>query len=105
MHVGLPYISTLRLLPLESGSAIGTSQGKIQRITKLILRLYKSIGAKIGITDTQHSLSFGAALFTGDKEKPFPIGHAQNPEVLITQEDPLPLTILGVTIFMDTKDV
>ncbi len=106
VQVGLGYTSTIKLLPLEVGSAQGTSQGKIQRITKAIIRIYKSIGAKLGIVGTQDSLSFSAeSLYTGDKELPFPIGHAQNPEVLISQEDPLPLTILGVTLFMDTKDV
>ena len=47
-HIGLGFTSTLKTMRLEGGAVDGTSQGKIKRIHDVTLRLYRSVGAKIG---------------------------------------------------------
>ena len=50
VKVGLPYNSILQTMRLEGGSAVGegTSQGKVKRISKVVLRLFETVGAKCG---------------------------------------------------------
>ena len=106
IHVGLPYTSIIKTVRLEGGNApVGTTQGLIKRIYKVILRLWRSLGAKIGNEVTQDtvlfrdtSMAMGVAplLKTGDVEIQFPIGYNKNAQVMIIQEQPLPLNCLAI---------
>lgn len=105
VHVGLPYTSTLKTMDLESGGNAGTSQGKVTHISKVMVRLYKSLGCKVGDGTTQDIVPFmkfgdylntALDLFTGDKEIVFPSGHVKNKYIVLTQEQPLPLHVLGI---------
>ena len=46
--VGLAYDSVLQTMRIEGGAAEGTSQGKTKRISKVVLRLFETVGAKVG---------------------------------------------------------
>jgi hypothetical protein len=46
--VGLPYDSILQTMRIEGGAAEGTSQGKTKRISKVVLRLFETVGVKVG---------------------------------------------------------
>ena len=46
--VGLSYDSVLQTMRIEGGSLEGTSQGKIKRISKVVLRLFETVGVKVG---------------------------------------------------------
>ena len=46
--VGLSYDSVLQTMRVEGGAAEGTSQGKTKRISKVVLRLFETVGAKVG---------------------------------------------------------
>lgn len=104
IHVGLGYTSTLETMDLEAGSAEGTSQGKRKRTWNAVVRLYESLGCKIGPDeDNLDIIPFGPytmdetpPLFTGDKEIAFPGGYALGAHIMITQEQPLPLTVLAI---------
>lgn len=105
VHVGLPYTSTLETMDIESGANAGTSQGKVTHISKVMVRLYKSLGCKVGDGTTQDTVPFqkfgdlldtAPDLYTGDKEVSFPSGHVKNKYIQITQEQPLPLYVLGI---------
>lgn len=47
-QVGLPCPARMRTMRVEGGSPIGTSQGKVKRITHVILRLLRSLGGRYG---------------------------------------------------------
>lgn len=50
-QIGLPCPARIRTMRLEGGSVIGTSQGKVKRITHIIIRLLKSLGGWYGPDD------------------------------------------------------
>lgn len=113
VHVGLPYIPKLLTLRVEAGSAIGTAQGKIKRINEATVRIYKSLGMKVGNLNKQDVVPFRSAadrmgitpkLFTGDVRVAFPAGYNREGFVLVTQEHPLPLNILSIILILKTED-
>ena len=48
VKVGLGYNSILQTMRIEGGSAEGTGQGKVKRISKVVLRLFNTVGVKCG---------------------------------------------------------
>jgi len=105
IHVGLPYTSTIKTCRLEAGSVTASTQGVIKRIYKSIVRMWRSLGCKIGTESVQDTILFRDSsmamdepplLYTGDKEISFPAGWNKKAQVFITQEQPLPLNILAV---------
>ena len=114
VHVGLPYTSKLKNMRIEAGSASGTAQGKPKRIGPLFLRLYQSMGGKIG-PDENHletlqfrtstdAMDTAVPLFTGDKQVSFPGGWSRDGQILIVHDDPLPFTVLGIIADVQTTD-
>lgn len=113
-HVGLAYTSKLQTMRLEAGSETGTAQGKPKRIHAITVRLYQSLGVKIGPTEAKlDTISFRSsadkmdsppALFTGDKEIPFPSGYDTDAYMWIVQDQPLPLTVLAIMPRLTTFD-
>jgi len=102
--VGLGYTARIETNDLEGGSQGGTSQGKTKRVSKVTVRFYKTLGAKVGTESRQDTIPFRTAnmltdkapdLFTGDKEVPFPSGWAKSKKILIIQDQPLPLAGAG----------
>ena len=113
VHVGLPYTSTLKLLPIEAGSAIGTSQSLVKRIFKVFVRVFESLGMYVGDAESQDLITFREstdpmdsppALFTGTKEIQPPTGYDRTGQIVITQTDPLPLNVNGLTMLLDGAD-
>ena len=111
--VGLGYTGTIRGLNIEAGSQLGTAMGKTQRIYAATVKIYKSLGFKIGTTeqmdivpfrDSSMSMDEPPTLFTGDKRVAFPKGWDRESYVIIKQEQPLPLTVLAIVAQMNTID-
>lgn len=115
IHVGLAFTSKLKGMRLETGSPIGNAQGLIGRIIRATVRLYRSLGCKIGtesgnqddvyFRDSSMSMGSAPSLYTGDKQIKFPAGSTRNPQYYISQTQPLPLMILCVIIYMETGDI
>lgn len=111
---GLPYTSILEPMDLETKENDGTSQGKRKKIHSAVIRFYKTLGAKIGssagnldiVPFRTPSDPMGSAppLFTGDKAVPFPGGWDRHGYIRITQEQPLPLTVLAIIPQVSTND-
>jgi hypothetical protein len=111
---GLPFTSILEPMDLETKESDGTSQGKRKKIHAATVRFYKTLGAKIGTsTGTLDTIPFRKAsdpmdsappLFTGDKTIPFPGGWDRHGYIRITQEQPLPLTVLAIIPLVNTND-
>jgi hypothetical protein len=113
IHAGLSYPVKLRLQKLESGSVLGTAQGKIQRISQLAIKFYRSLGCFFGTEDKKDVLPFRSTgmdmdappdLFTGTKKVVFPKGYGKDIKVEIYQDQPLPLTILSIVPFSETHE-
>lgn len=113
-HIGLGFTSTLKTMRLEGGAVDGTSQGKIKRIHDVTLRLYRSVGAKIGpSTSSVDLIPFRSSademdqsleMYTGDKFLEFSSGYDTDGFVAVVQDQPLPMTVVGVYARLQTFD-
>ena len=113
-HIGLNYSSVLQTMRIEAGGTEGTSQAKIKRIHDVTLRLYRSVGAKVGSLESELDLihfrssadrmDTAIGLFSGDKEVEFRGGYDSDAFVLVKQDQPLPLTILAIYPRLITYD-
>jgi len=113
VHVGLPYTPTIKGLPLVDGSATGTGAGKIRRIYKAIIRFYRTLGAEFGGEDGRDPIDFldasvplgrASPLFTGLKPIDPDMGWDRLGEYIITQPQPLPITILYVVLMSEVNE-
>lgn len=107
IHVGLLYESKVTTMQLEAGATTGsTAQGATKRISNLVIRLYKSLGLKVGSSETNfdtlhfrssaNAMNSSVGLYTGDKEIPFRSGYNTEGRVFMKQDQPLPLTLLAL---------
>ena len=107
VHAGIYRDRELGLLNAEAGSNDGTAQGKIKRISHVIIRLYQTVGILFGASsaDQLDRISFRSSadtmddpvpLFTGDKRAPVPKGYDRDGTLYFKQDQPLPFTIVAV---------
>jgi len=107
IHVGLGYNSDLKPMRIEAGAAYGTAQGKMKRVNKVGLRVYKSLGCKVGscaddltqvqFRDKDDPMGSPPELFTGDvKETWLPSGWGRDGDIFIRQDQPLPLNVVAI---------
>lgn len=113
IHVGLAYEGTLQLLKLSDG-ALPTGQTKSRRIYLSTLRVFRSLGIKIGKTeDSLKPVYFGRPndplgrppeLVTGDVDKFVNFGWSDEDEIVIRQDQPLPLFILAIVLRSEVEE-
>lgn len=113
VHAGLAYTSQLETQRIEAGSLDGTAQGKIKRIHEVILRIYRSLGIEVGrrdgeidvipFRDSSDAMDAAPALFSGDLRVDFSEGFDRKGTVYFRQQQPLPLTVLGVFAHLSTN--
>ncbi len=113
---GKSYTQKIVTLPQEAGSQRGTSQGKIQRINQVAFKVNNSYtGFKTGGTeDTVDQVSFrdpstpmgsAPALYTGVIPNiNFRDTYKYGSEIVIINEDPLPIELLSMISSLDTND-
>ena len=114
VHVGLPYISKVVTLSLEAGADVGTAQSRTKRIHEVFVRLYRSLGVKVGpeggtleivpFRDSSDLMDRPPALFTGEKRVPYPRGFETKDHIQVQQDQPLPMTILALISHVKTND-
>ena len=113
--VGLSYDSILQTMRIEGGAAEGTSQGKTKRISKVVLRLFETVGVKVGpsLTNlelipfrTTSSLLSNPVdtLLSGDKEIEFNDDYNSDGFIFIKQDQPLPCSVLAIYPTLVTSD-
>ena len=113
--VGLAYNSVLQTMRIEGGAAEGTSQGKTKRISKVVLRLFETVGVKVGpsLTDletvpfrtTSSALSSPVdTLLAGDREIEFRDDYNSDGFIFVKQDQPLPCSILAIYPTLVTSD-
>ena len=102
-EVGLNFDVTIKTMPASVTMDTGPVSVKKRRITRVSAQLHESSGLKInGKAVPNKNLGaniFGKApeVFTGIKTLPI-LGYSKTAQVTITQTDPLPLTLLGLTV-------
>ncbi|MAE81577.1 MAG: hypothetical protein CMB80_02485 [Flammeovirgaceae bacterium] len=115
-HTGLTYNQNLQTLPIDAGSRRGTSQGKIQKINQVALKVNRSYKGFLigGTTDLIERIAFRdpvtemgspETLFTGVIPNiTFRDDYRYGSQVYIRNSDPLPLEILQLIMTVDTAD-
>jgi hypothetical protein len=106
IHVGLQYFSDLQTLPLTLNiDAFG--QGRVKNINQAWVRVFQSSGLFVGPTAdklteakmrTNEPYGSPPALRSDEINVNITPAWAQGGQIYIRQADPLPLTIVGVTI-------
>jgi len=113
--IGLSYDSILQTMRIEGGAAEGTSQGKTKRISKVVLRLFETVGVKVGpsltnletvpFRTTSSNLSAPVnTLLAGDREIEFNDDYNSDGFIFIKQDQPLPCSILSIYPTLVTSD-
>ena len=113
-HIGLSYNSVLQTMRIDAGGAQGTSQGKIKRVNDVTVRVYRSLGLRVGSSESQTDLipfrtsaspmDKPVSMFTGDKEVEFDGGYETDGHVVVSQAQALPLTVLALYPRLTTFD-
>jgi hypothetical protein len=106
VHVGLPYTGYIQTMRPEIPLRDGTMQGRKKTVTGGHVRVYESASFKIGIDednlddafDPERVITLGGAypLFTGDIPYSLDDTFNMNNRVMIVQDKPMPLTVLGI---------
>jgi len=105
VHIGLNYTSTVKTLKLDNANPLDTVQGRNKKLTRLTLRLEKTMGLWHG-PDLTHmrQAKFGLpslygqelSMITGDKDVTLSPSWNKNGQIVIQQRDPLPMTLLAI---------
>lgn len=101
IQYGLPYVSNMQTLPV-SMQIDGAGQGRAKNINKAWLRVSKTSGCKVG-PDADHLVQTNLYESTPtEKTEEIPVlltpAWSQDGRVYVQQSDPLPLTLVGLTI-------
>lgn len=116
VNVGLPYTQKFKTLPQEAGSQRGTSQGKKQRINEVGFKVNRSFkGFKIGrneetltkiqFRDPATEMGTPEPLFTGTIPNiSFPGDYEYGSQILLHNEEPLPLELVSLITTIETFD-
>jgi hypothetical protein len=107
IHIGLPYESDLQSLPLAMGIDNGMGQGRYKNVNKAWLRVFQSSGIFIGpdannlVEAKQRTTEpYGSppALKTEEIQIMLTPSWLDSGQVFVRQSDPLPLSIVGMTL-------
>ena len=109
VSVGYPYDATVAPMRLEAGGADGTAQGKVKRITNVVLRLDQTgTGLYLGATPqtaTQIVPLTAGQLYDGDtKLLAFPGRYDFGGLIALKHTQPLPCTITAILPTLVTQD-
>mgnify|MGYP003635087056 CR=1 FL=1 len=89
-----------------AGQYEGTAQGKIKRISKVILRLFETVGAKVGPSlDSLETVPFRTT--SGAMDLPvstFTDDYNTDGFIFVKQDQALPLTVLALYPTIVTSD-
>lgn len=111
IHAGMPYTSKLKTMRVEAGSAQGTAQGKLKRISQVYAMVVESLGLNIGTEDDQDAVAFPSSssdvippLYSGWLDISFPSLWDKNGYVVITEAEPIPLNVMAIVMYLTTSD-
>ncbi|MCP4537772.1 MAG: hypothetical protein GY832_11565 [Chloroflexi bacterium] len=98
-HVGLAYTSKLQPMKMDG-------EAHVKSIKRLYAQLYNTLGGRYGeelarlweivFKDRDGTFGSSPSLFEGHKELDFDGSYSRQGDVWIVQDDPLPMTVLGL---------
>lgn len=108
IEIGLPYKSRLKTLRVEAGARGGTAQARKKRYNEVAVRLFETVGVTINgdqVPFRTSSTPMGQNIqpFTGDK-RVANLGWDREGQIIIEQDQPLPMTVLGLTGTLVTSE-
>jgi hypothetical protein len=111
VHVGLPFETIVKPMRIDRDPQLGNSQGLTKQVRNLVLRLINTLGCKYGdgkaafesvdfrqIDSDSDLMDASPPLFTGDKEIQFPGEFETEGDIVIKQDQPLPLTLVAMVV-------
>ena len=114
VHAGLGYVSKIQTMRLDYGAPDGTAQGKKKRIHSVVVRFYKTVGAKVGTEEGNvdaipfrtsfDPMDSGISPFTEDKIIKTPGTYNRAGRVVVIQDLPMPSTVLAIMPQLNTFD-
>ena len=106
--LGLGYTQEFELLDIDFGSAVGTAYAARSKVNEVSLDLFESMGGFLGFSESSltemvfrqgnETMNEGLPLFTGPQSERPQGGWRDSIKTLFRNTDPLPTTVLGMTI-------
>jgi hypothetical protein len=113
VHVGFNSAAILKTMRVEVPAEGGTAQTKRKMVAEVGVRLFKTIGGRVGPSETRtdpiKGLNPGSlvgappTLFTGDKIIPMPAEAGTDGYVTVVQDQPLPMTVQALILRMQVN--
>jgi hypothetical protein len=113
VKVGFNFTPTLETMPVDRELAEGPLTGEFRRIVRCVVNLNSALDFRIKApsTGTEHELVIQQVNFAvgedltpvTDRKEFFFLGYSRAPTVTITQNDPLPLKVLGMSLEVQFK--
>jgi len=103
---GFPYVSKLKLNPIQAGGDFGLSSGTLHRTDRVTARLYKTLGLKYSWNDVVYDEFFSddvtvtnpstLTLFSGEKTEFVENDYATYNQLYFKHDIPFPCNILNI---------
>ncbi|MCA3186945.1 MAG: hypothetical protein INH13_25670 [Cupriavidus sp.] len=113
VHVGFNSAAILQTMRAEVPTEGGTAQTKRKTIARVGLRLYRTLGGRVGPTedradpikylDPGNPVGVAPSLFTGDKIVSIPAETGTDGYVTVVQDQPLPITVQSIVLRMQVN--
>ena len=113
-QVGLGSTATIKTLRPEAGADDGVAQGKTKRVFDVTVRFKSTLGTKVGPSTTlldeinfrggSDPMDSSPPLFSGDKAITFRGGWETEGQVVIVQDQPLPIHVTAIITRLVTHD-
>lgn len=113
-QIGMGSTATLKTLRPEAGSDDGGAQGKTKRVYDVTIRLKSTLGIKVGPNTTDlDEINFRSGsdpmdssppLYSGDKQIGFRGGWETEGQVVLVQDQPLPIHVTAIMTRLVTND-
>lgn len=112
VQVGLPFRSKLKTFPYDQGQRGNTTKGKIKRISQIHILFFEAVGALFGrdeleripFRDSSMEMDQPVEPFTGEKSVALSGRHDERAFVRIESDQPLPVSVLTLTVEMEFTD-
>lgn len=105
--IGLPYQSYITTMPMEAGSQNGTAVGKRKRISEMAIRVWNSLGVKVG-RDFEHlydTIYEQKEPYTGVIPNiKYNQGWVWDANITVEQSHPYPMNILSIAPIVTEVD-
>lgn len=104
VHAGLPYTSVFQPMRLDVDGVLGPHVGQNKSVKQLNVRVSNSAGMRWSCDGQEYDLqptTPAPVLVTDDLKIDATTGYSSDPEVIIKQVQPLPLTIDGIVMYFE----